>query len=162
MSTQRLFGAIFVCSDIYLHLCPDIQNYLYVDHSNDISNLMHAAPKEEIVWSHKGRSWIGWIIIIVSVSSPQGIAQMFLHNSECQTLFDRVLRILPKYKTFSENKKLDVLLNGIHPENHDFYYSNKQVQYAAQQFLMSTKRFDKQKKWWMGTSKVNFESKSLL
>ena len=79
--------------------------------------------------------------------SPKHIfLQCFLYNVERQTLFDRVLRILPKYKTFSETKKLDVLLNGIHPENPDFYYSNKQVQYAAQQFLMSTKRFDKQKK----------------
>ena len=70
------------------------------------------------------------------------VLNCFLYNRERLTLLSKVESILPKFKTFTEKRKLDVLLFGIFPDNPDYYQINKSLQISVQQFLVSTKRFD--------------------
>ena len=50
----------------------------------------------------------------------------------------KVEKILPKFGN------LEVLLFGIFPDNLDIYQTNKSLQIAVQQFLISTNRFNNQ------------------
>ena len=53
----------------------------------------------------------------------------------------KVEKLLPKFGNFKEKRKLEILLFGIFPDNPDFYQTNKSLQIAVQQFLVSTNRF---------------------
>ena len=68
----------------------------------------------------------------------------FLYTQERLTLFSKVEKLLPKFTSFTERRKLEVLLYGLYPDNPDFYQTNKSLQIAVQQYLISTQRFNNQ------------------
>ena len=56
----------------------------------------------------------------------------------------KVEKLLPKFGSFKDKRKLEILLFGISPDNPDFYQINKSLQIAVQQFLVYTNRFNNQ------------------
>ena len=68
----------------------------------------------------------------------------FLYTQERLTLFSKVEKLLSKFTSFTERKKLEVLLFGLYPDHPDYYQTNKSLQIAVQQYLISTQRFNNQ------------------
>jgi hypothetical protein len=66
-----------------------------------------------------------------------------LYTIDRQTLMVKVENLLHNFNTFTETKKLQILLFGIYPDNPDYYFINKSLQIAVQQYLISSKRFNK-------------------
>ena len=67
----------------------------------------------------------------------------FLYMPERQILFELIEHYIPKFKNLSKQKKLDIILNGIDPENPDFLPTNTTLTIAVQKFILQTKRFYK-------------------
>ena len=65
----------------------------------------------------------------------------FLYTGERQTLFNLVEYYIPHFKTMCKNKKYDVLVMGIDPENPEFVHTNTILSIAVQKFIFETKRF---------------------
>ena len=65
----------------------------------------------------------------------------FLYSSERQTLFTLVEHYFPKFKQLNKNKKYEVLVLGIHPENPDYFHTNTTISIAVQHFILKTNRF---------------------
>ena len=72
------------------------------------------------------------------------LLKCFLYNKERPTLMSKVEKLLPKFGSLKDKRKLEILLFGIYPDNPDFYQTNKSLQIAVQQFLVYTNRFDNQ------------------
>ena len=72
------------------------------------------------------------------------ILNCFLYSRERLTLMGKVENIIPKFCRFTEKRKLEILLFGIHPDNPDYYQQNRSLQIIVSQFLIATKRFDVQ------------------
>ena len=51
-------------------------------------------------------------------------------------------RIIPKFKNFTNTKKLDILLHGYDKENTDMFTTNVFLQITVQKFILETRRFD--------------------
>ena len=65
----------------------------------------------------------------------------FLYLLERQTLFDLIEHYIPKFKTLSKYKKIDIILRGIDIENNDFIPLNTTLNIAVQNLILHTKRF---------------------
>ena len=65
----------------------------------------------------------------------------FLYLPEPQVLFDLFEHYIPKFTSFTKQKKLDIILKGIHPENEEFLRTNTTLTIAVQNFITHTKRF---------------------
>ena len=65
----------------------------------------------------------------------------FLYLPERQTLFERIEHYIPNFPNFSKQKKLDIILRGIHIENPDLLPLNTTLTIAVQNFITKTKRF---------------------
>ena len=50
-------------------------------------------------------------------------------------------QILPKFKTFSNKVKLDILLHGINLQSEETDSRNRLIIFAVQNFILKTKRF---------------------
>ena len=65
----------------------------------------------------------------------------FLYTVERRILFDLVEHYIPKFKNMTKNAKFDLLINGINGHDPIYYYTNTQITYAVQMYIMKTKRF---------------------
>ena len=74
-------------------------------------------------------------------SSIHYLIDCFLYSSERQTLFTQVEHYFPNFKELNKNKKYEVLVLGIHPENPDYFHTNTQISIAVQHFILKTNRF---------------------
>ena len=78
-------------------------------------------------WSSGSGNTLGWNIL----------SRALQQNKITNNLFN-------KFGNFKEKRKLEILLFGIFPDNPDFYQTNKSLQIAVQQFLVSTNRLNNQ------------------
>ena len=67
--------------------------------------------------------------------------QCFLYTEERRVLYNSMEQLIPKFKTFSEKMKTDVLLNGINIDSEEFDSRNSKIIYLVQDFIFKTKRF---------------------
>ena len=74
-------------------------------------------------------------------SSLHYLMDCFLYTGERQTLFNLVEYYIPHFKTMCKNKKYEVLVMGIDPENPEFVHTNTILSIAVQKFIFETKRF---------------------
>ena len=74
-------------------------------------------------------------------STMHFLIDCFLYTSERLTLFEEVSCLLPKFNEFGKNKKVDILLNGFHPDNPDWLQLNINLQIKVQKYILKTKRF---------------------
>ena len=65
----------------------------------------------------------------------------FLYSVERQFLFGQVERYVPNFRNFSKKKQYEILIFGLKPENPEFFYTNKILTIAVQNFIFKTKRF---------------------
>ena len=65
----------------------------------------------------------------------------FLYQVERESLFNKISDYLPSFKTFSKSKKLEIILSGFNLTNIEPDQRNISVAFAAQNFILKTKRF---------------------
>ena len=65
----------------------------------------------------------------------------FLYQLERQTMLDLFEHYIPKFKTFTKKKKLDIILRGFEIDNDDFIQLNTTLTISVQNFIIHTKRF---------------------
>ena len=56
-------------------------------------------------------------------------------------MFDLFEHYIPKFKTFTKRKQLDIILRGVNLENDEFISTNISLTLAVQNFIIHTKRF---------------------
>ena len=66
-----------------------------------------------------------------------------MYNEERRTMIGVFEQYLPKFDTYTKNKKLDILCNGFDKDNSDFFETNVTLQYTVQNYILKTKRFNK-------------------
>ena len=74
-------------------------------------------------------------------SSLHYLIDCFLYSGERQTLFNLVEHYFPNFNQLNKAKKYDVLVNGLYPDNPDYYSTNTTISIAVQNFIFKTKRF---------------------
>ena len=65
-------------------------------------------------------------------SSLHYLVDCFIYSNERQTLFSQIEQFIPNFKTFTKHKKYGILVYGIHPENPEFNYTNRNITIAVQ------------------------------
>ena len=65
----------------------------------------------------------------------------FLYLPERQTLFSKIEHYIPNFKSFTKQRKLDLILRGFHVDNPDLLSLNTTLTIAVQNFILQTKRF---------------------
>ena len=48
---------------------------------------------------------------------------------------------VPNFIRLNKSQKLNIILNGVNPENIEFTTTNTKITYSVQQYILSTKRF---------------------
>ena len=76
-----------------------------------------------------------------SESTEHYFLQCFLYSPERQRLFDLIEHFVPNFSNLKKKQKLDLILNGIDTDDPDYYYTNKKLTLAVQEFIIATKRF---------------------
>ena len=66
--------------------------------------------------------------------------QCFLNNVERELLFDKIEKLIPKFKTFSDKKKTDILLFGINLDSEELDSRNIKLS-LVQTFILQIGRF---------------------
>ena len=74
-------------------------------------------------------------------SSLHYLIDCFLYSGERQTLFNLVEHYIPNFKQLTKAKKYDILVNGLYPDNPDYYSTNTTISISVQNFIFKTKRF---------------------
>ena len=74
-------------------------------------------------------------------SSLHFMINCFLYSVERQVLFGQVEQYVPNFSNFSKNEQYEILVFGIKQENPEYYYTNRIISIAAQNFILKTKRF---------------------
>ena len=74
-------------------------------------------------------------------SSLHYLVDCFLYSNERQTLFSHVEHFVPNFKSLNKKRKYEILVFGLHPENNEYYYTNKNISFAVQNYIFKTKRF---------------------
>ena len=74
-------------------------------------------------------------------SSIHYLTECFLYSSERQTLFSLVEHYFPNFKQLNKNKKYEVLVKGIKPNDPDYFQTNTKISIAVQQLIFKTNRF---------------------
>ena len=69
------------------------------------------------------------------------ILDCFLYTLERRVLFSTFEHYIPNFLNFTKQKKLEIILNGIHVENNDFYSTNVSLTIATQNYILQTNRF---------------------
>ena len=67
--------------------------------------------------------------------------ECFLYQEEREVLFTEISEYLPKFKTFSKTKKLEIILSGFNLTNPEPDPRNISVVFAVQNYILKTKRF---------------------
>ena len=70
------------------------------------------------------------------------ILECFLYQSERQILVGNIEQYIPNFKTISNAKKLDIILNGYKSTDPDYYHTNIKLQLTLQQYILTSKRFN--------------------
>ena len=65
------------------------------------------------------------------------------NSKERWTMFGVFEQYLPKFHTYTKNKKLDIILNGFDRDSNNIYRTIVTLQYSVQNFVLKTKRFVK-------------------
>ena len=65
----------------------------------------------------------------------------FLYTLERRELFSIFEHYIPNFPNFTKKKKLEIILNGIHIDNTEFYSTNVSLTIATQNFILQTNRF---------------------
>ena len=60
------------------------------------------------------------------------------HSEERRTMFGVFEQYLPKFQTYTKNKKLDIILNGFDRDNNDLFKTNVTLQYSVKIFVLKT------------------------
>ena len=66
-----------------------------------------------------------------------------LYTEERRTMIGVFEQYLPKFNTYTKNKKLDIICNGFDKDNIELFKTNVTLQYTVQNFIIKTKRFSK-------------------
>ena len=74
-------------------------------------------------------------------SSLHYFLDCFLYLPERQVLLNLFEHYIPKFKTFTKRKQLDIILRGVNLENDEFISTNISLTLAVQNFIIHTKRF---------------------
>ena len=69
--------------------------------------------------------------------------QCFLYQPERQILYNKIEKILPKFTTFSDRKKTDILLFGLNLDSIEPDSRNFPITIAVQTYILQTGRFNK-------------------
>ena len=67
--------------------------------------------------------------------------ECFLYQGERENLFTKISEYLPRFKTFSKSKKLEIILSGFNLLNIEADQRNISVAFAVQNYILKTKRF---------------------
>ena len=65
----------------------------------------------------------------------------FLYQEERDELLNKISQYLPRFKTFSKTKKLEIILYGFNLSNKEPDPRNLSIAFAVQNFILKTKRF---------------------
>ena len=76
-----------------------------------------------------------------SESPEHYFLQCFLYSPERQILLNLVEHYIPNFKTLNKKIKLNILLTGLNTTDPEFFYLNKTLTIAVQNFIIGTKRF---------------------
>ena len=76
-----------------------------------------------------------------SESPEHYFLQCFLYSPERQVLLNLFEHYIPTFKNLNRKQKLNILLTGINTDNPEFFYLNKTLTIAVQNFILETKRF---------------------
>ena len=74
-------------------------------------------------------------------SSLHFMIDCFLYSVERQVLFGQVEHYVPNFSNLSKIKQYEILVFGLKRENPEYYYTNRIISIAVQNFLFKTKRF---------------------
>ena len=74
-------------------------------------------------------------------SSLHFMIDCFLYSVERQVLFSQVEQYVPNFKNFGKKKQYEILIFGLKPKNPEYFYTNKIITIAVQNFILKTKRF---------------------
>ena len=66
-----------------------------------------------------------------------------MYNEERRTMIGVFEQYLPKFNTYTKNKKLNIIFNGFDRDNTELFKTNVTLQYTVQNFIIKTKRFTK-------------------
>ena len=76
-----------------------------------------------------------------SETTTHYLTQCFLYTEERRHLYYSIEQLLPKFKTFSNKKQTDILLNGININADETDVRNSKIVYLVQNYIFKTKRF---------------------
>ena len=62
-----------------------------------------------------------------------------LYTEERRTMIGVLEQYLPKFNTYTKNKKLDIICNGFDKDNIELFKTNVTLQYTVQNFIIKTK-----------------------
>ena len=65
----------------------------------------------------------------------------FLYIPERQIMLSLIEHYVPNFIRLNKSQKLNIILNGVNPENIEFTTTNTKITYSVQQYILSTKRF---------------------
>ena len=74
-------------------------------------------------------------------SSLHFMIDCFLYSVERQVLFGQVEQYVPNFSNLSKIKQYEILVFGLKRENPEYYYTNRIISIAVQNFIFKTKRF---------------------
>ena len=66
-----------------------------------------------------------------------------MYNEERRTMIGVFEQYLPKFNSYTKNKKLNIIFNGFDRDNTELFKTNVTLQYTVQNFIIKTKRFTK-------------------
>jgi len=67
--------------------------------------------------------------------------ECFLYQEEREILFAKISEYLPRFKTFSKSKKLEIILSGFNLTNPEPDPRNISIVFAVQNYILKTRRF---------------------
>ena len=76
-----------------------------------------------------------------SETTTHYLTQCFLYTEERRLLYNSLEQLLPKFKTFTNKKQTEILLNGINLNADETDVRNSKIVYLVQDFIFKTKRF---------------------
>ena len=71
------------------------------------------------------------------------LTQCFLYQPERNVLYNSIQKLLPKFSTFSDKMKTEILLSGINLDSEEPDSRNTSITIAVQKFILQTGRFKK-------------------
>ena len=66
------------------------------------------------------------------------------YSSPRASLINKVTNLIPNFSFFGKKQQLFILLNGVNTNNNIYDCRNVPIMFAMQNYILSTKRFEKQ------------------